>query len=104
MTTIIDQAVDQAMVTRAGIRKPNGANAEVHVVVTDLNGNVLGDFRMNDGTNFSNDIAVQKARTAAFFSDDTHAFSGARDWLHVSKVFPSGHQLRRDRALVPLAK
>jgi uncharacterized protein GlcG (DUF336 family) len=90
VTTIIDQAIDQAMLTRAGIRKPNGANAEVHVVVTDLNGNVLGDFRMNDATNFSDDVAVQKARTAAFFSDDTHAFSSRAIGFMSQKFFPAG--------------
>jgi uncharacterized protein GlcG (DUF336 family) len=90
VTTIINQAVDQATVTRAGIRKPNGINAEVHVAVVDLNGNVLGDFRMNDGTNFSNDIAVQKARTAAFFSDDTHAFSARAIGFMSQKYFPAG--------------
>ena len=42
VTTIIGQAVQQAEITRAGIRKPNGINAEVHVVVVDVSGNVLG--------------------------------------------------------------
>ncbi|HET6250737.1 MAG TPA: heme-binding protein, partial [Tepidisphaeraceae bacterium] len=90
VVTIIGQAVQQAEVTRAGIRKPNGINAEVHVVVVDTAGNVLGAFRMNDGTNFSYDIAVQKARTAAFFSDDTHAFSTRAIGFMAQRNFPPG--------------
>jgi uncharacterized protein GlcG (DUF336 family) len=90
VTTIIAQAVDQALATRAGIRKPNGAHAEVHVVVVDSFGNVLGAFRMNDATNFSYDIAVQKARTAAFFSDDQHAFSTRAIGFLSQKYFPPG--------------
>jgi len=72
---IIADAVRQAMQTRAGIRLPTGQAARVHVAVVDTTGDVLGVFRMNDGTNFSYDVAVQKARTAAFFSDSSHAFS-----------------------------
>ena len=90
VTTIIAQAVDQATITRAGIRKPNGVNAEVHVVVVDTAGDVLGAFRMNDGTNFSYDVAVQKARTAAYFSDDTHAFSTRAIGFLAQKFFPPG--------------
>ena len=45
---------------------------------------------MNDGTNFSYDVAVQKARTAAFFSDDTHAFSTRAIGFMAQKNFPPG--------------
>jgi len=87
---IITQAVSQAIVTRAGIRKPNGVNAVVHVAVVDTQGNVLGVFRMNDGTNFSYDVAVQKARTAAFFSDNQHAFSSRAIGFMSQLDFPVG--------------
>ena len=87
---IIFQAVQQATHTRAGIRKPNGATARIHVVVTDTQGNVLGVFRMADATNFSYDVAVQKARTAAFFSDDSHAFSSTAIGFLSQGFFPPG--------------
>lgn len=87
---IIDSAVRQALVTRAGIREPNGVTAQVHVVVVDLDGDVLAVFRMNDGTNFSYDVAVQKARTAVFFSDDSHAFSTRAIGFMSQKFFPPG--------------
>ncbi len=72
---IIADAVRQAIHTRGGIRLPLGSAARVHIAVVDATGDILGVFRMNDGTNFSFDVAVQKARTAAFFSDSSHAFS-----------------------------
>lgn len=90
VTTVIENAVFQAIHTRAGIRKPNGRNAVVHVAVTDTRGNVLGVFRMSDGTNFSYDVAVQKARTAAFFSDNTHAFSSRAIGFMSQLFFPPG--------------
>lgn len=67
---IIDQAVTNARISVAGIRLPRGSNVIVHVAVTDRRGNILGVFRMGDGTLFSFDVAVQKARTCAFFSTD----------------------------------
>jgi uncharacterized protein GlcG (DUF336 family) len=45
---------------------------------------------MGDGTNFSFDTAVQKARTAAFFSDDTHAFSTTAIGFMSQAFFPPG--------------
>jgi uncharacterized protein GlcG (DUF336 family) len=87
---IIGQAEDESTIVRAGIRKPNGVPAEIHVVVVDIHGNVLGAFRGNDGTNFSYDVAAQKARTAAFFSDDTHAFSATAIGFMSQKFFPAG--------------
>jgi uncharacterized protein GlcG (DUF336 family) len=88
--TIMTNAVQQAIVTRAGIRKPNGATAQVHIVVVDRDGDVLGAFRMADGTNFSYDVAVQKARTATFFSDDSHAISTRAVGFASQKFFPPG--------------
>lgn len=67
---IVDQAVGDAFTSVAGIRLPRGLHVTVHVAVVDRRGNLLGLFRMSDGTLFSSDVAVQKARTAAFFSTD----------------------------------
>jgi uncharacterized protein GlcG (DUF336 family) len=87
---IVAEAVTRATQTRAAIRKPAGANAAVHVTVVDRDGDLLGAFRMGDGTNFSFDVAVQKARTAAFFSDDAHAFSSRAVGFVSQRFFPPG--------------
>ncbi len=66
--TIISRAAQQANITRAAIRQPLGSNARVTIAVVDASGVVLGVFRQQDAPVFGFDVAVQKARTAAFFS------------------------------------
>jgi uncharacterized protein GlcG (DUF336 family) len=66
--TIISHAAQQANITRAAIRQPLGSNARVSIAVVDTAGVVLGVFRQQDAPVFGFDVAVQKARTAAFFS------------------------------------
>lgn len=66
--TIISHAAQQANITRAAIRQPLGSNARVTIAVVDSEGVVLGLFRQQDAPVFGFDVAVQKARTAAFFS------------------------------------
>ncbi len=68
---IITQAAQQAYRTRAAIRRPIGAPAEVNISVVDTNGVVLGIFSTQDAPIFGFDVSVQKARTAAFFSSPT---------------------------------
>lgn len=87
---VISNAVTSAIRTRAGIRRPLGTPAKVHVSVVDRDGDLLGVFRMMDGTNFSFDVSVQKARTAAFFSDDAHAFSTRAVGFASQRFFPPG--------------
>ncbi len=67
--TIIAQAAQQANITRAAIRQPLGSNARVTIAVVDSDGHVLGVFRQLDAPVFGFDVAVQKARTAAFYSN-----------------------------------
>jgi uncharacterized protein GlcG (DUF336 family) len=86
----ITDAVARAFRTRAAIRQPIGVPVRVHIAVVDTRGETLGVFRMQDGTNFSFDVAVQKARTAAFFSDDTHAFSTRAVGFVSQTLFPVG--------------
>jgi uncharacterized protein GlcG (DUF336 family) len=66
--TIITHAAQQANITRAAIRQPLGSNARVTIAVVDIAGVVLGVFRQQDAPVFGFDVAVQKARTATFFS------------------------------------
>ena len=86
----ITRAVTQATKTRAGIRLPIGQITRVYVTIVDRDGDLLGAFRMQDTTNFSYDVAVQKARTAAFFSDNTHAFSTRAIGFLSQQYFPIG--------------
>jgi uncharacterized protein GlcG (DUF336 family) len=75
VTLILEQAIQSAEQTRAAIRIPSDVPMQIYVAVTDAEGNILGVAYTSDATNFSFDIAVQKARTAAFFSTDDFAFS-----------------------------
>ena len=75
--TIIAHAAQQANITRAAIRQPLGSNARVTIAVVDTTGLVLGVFRQQDAPVFGFDVAVQKARTAAFFSS-ANAATGLR--------------------------
>jgi uncharacterized protein GlcG (DUF336 family) len=68
VTRILTQAARQASITRAAIRQPLGSSARVSIAVVDVDGRVLGNFRTADAPVFGFDVAVQKARTANFFS------------------------------------
>ena len=67
---ILADSASEALLDRAGIRLPRGVNVVIYQTVVDARGNILGAYRMGDATHFSFDIAIQKARTAAFFSTD----------------------------------
>jgi uncharacterized protein GlcG (DUF336 family) len=67
---IVDEALDIANRARAQIRRPLGTQARVSISVVDSNGVVLALARTRDAPIFGIDVAVQKARTAAFFSGD----------------------------------
>ena len=73
--SIIARAAQQSNITRAAIRQPLGSNARVTIAVVDTSGVVLGVFRQQDAPIFGFDVAVQKARTAAFFSSANAAAS-----------------------------
>ena len=68
ITVIVSQAVAQAGVTRAAIRLPLGSTTRMVIAVSDLQGAILGLFRMPDSTVFSIDVAVAKARNVISFS------------------------------------
>jgi uncharacterized protein GlcG (DUF336 family) len=75
VNTIISHAAQQANITRGAIRQPLGSSARVSISVVDTDGRVLGIFRTTDAPVFGFDVAVQKARSAMFFSK---ANAGAR--------------------------
>jgi len=68
---IVGQAVEQASRTRAAIRLPLGSTTRMMIAVADLDGSLLGVFRMPDATIFSIDVASTKARNVVYFSGPT---------------------------------
>jgi len=68
VTEIINSAVGTANLTRAQIRLPIGERAKMTIAVSDLDGTLIGLYRMTDGTVFSIDVAATKARNVIYFS------------------------------------
>ena len=71
--TILTEALTLANRSRAQIRQPSGSQARVSISVVDSNGVTLGIVRTRDAPIFGIDVALQKARTASFFSSATAA-------------------------------
>ncbi|MBL8338232.1 MAG: heme-binding protein, partial [Rhodoferax sp.] len=71
---MLRSALQVAARTRAQIRQPAGQAAQVTITVVDSNGAVLGLVRTPDAPVFGVDVALQKARSAAFLS---HPLAGA---------------------------
>ncbi len=71
--TILVEALSVANRARAQIRRPAGTPARVSISVVDSNGVILGIVRSRDAPVFGIDVALQKARTAAFFSSSAAA-------------------------------
>ena len=80
VSDVIKFAAQRVKITRAGIRLPIGTQMQVFITVVnnpDTDGvapTVLGTFRTGEATFFSWDVAVQKARTALFYT--RHDFVG----------------------------
>jgi uncharacterized protein GlcG (DUF336 family) len=70
---ILRSALGIANSARAQIRAPAGQSAQVTVSVVDSNGAVLGVVRTPDAPVFGTDVALQKARSAAFMSNTSAA-------------------------------
>jgi uncharacterized protein GlcG (DUF336 family) len=75
VTSILTLAAKRADITRAGIRLPRGQKAQVFITVVNnpnadgVTPEILGTIQTPGATIFSWDVAVQKARTAVYFSD-----------------------------------
>ncbi len=65
---IITNAVNTANATRAVIRLPSESRARMMIAVSDLDGTIIGLYRMHDATVFSIDVAASKARNMIYFS------------------------------------
>jgi uncharacterized protein GlcG (DUF336 family) len=93
--TILGQAAARSQKTRAGIRLPAGRPAQVFITVVNKPdpgqpATVLGTFRTPDATLFSWDVAVQKARTALYFSSKTLALSTRAIGFLAQSALPPG--------------
>jgi uncharacterized protein GlcG (DUF336 family) len=65
---IVERSVATALRTRAMIRLPINQPARMTIGVSDEAGKILALYRMPDGTVFSSDVAMTKARNAYYFS------------------------------------
>jgi uncharacterized protein GlcG (DUF336 family) len=97
VSNILAAAANRCRTTRAGIRLPRGQAAQVFItVVNNPNSNgvaptVLGTFcTSSNTTRFSWDVAVQKARTAVFFSATNRAYSARTVGFLAQNSFPPG--------------
>ena len=96
VTGIIARASARARMTRAGIRLPAGRAAEVWITVVgnpNADGTpapILAISRTPGATFFSFDVALQKARTALFFSSNTLALSTRAVGFLAQNTYPPG--------------
>ena len=93
---IIANVAARSAITRAGIRLPLGVSAEIFITVVGDPGDtghappILGVFGTHDATVFSWDVAVQKARTAFFFSNNDLAESSRTVGFLAQRYYPPG--------------
>jgi uncharacterized protein GlcG (DUF336 family) len=66
---VLEQAFAVMAKARAQIRRPLDSRAQVTISLVDTRGTVLGIVRSPDAPVFGIDVSLQKARTAAFFSN-----------------------------------
>jgi uncharacterized protein GlcG (DUF336 family) len=85
--TLLAEALAIAYRARGQIRRPLGSSAHVTIAVVDRNGDILGLVRTSDGPVFGIDVAVQKARTAMFFSHP--------DWIRDLLSAPAAQYLNQ---------
>jgi uncharacterized protein GlcG (DUF336 family) len=85
--SVIQAVVNEGNQTRAVIRLPDGARARFAISVADLDGNIIGLYRMPDSTVFSVDVAVAKARNVIYFSGGS--VYGPRDGADLPGVPPA---------------
>ncbi|WP_422723175.1 heme-binding protein [Erythrobacter alti] len=70
---ILEEAFTVLSRARAQIRRPLDSRMQASISLVDTHGEVLGVVRSPDGPIFGVDVSLQKARTAAFFSNSVAA-------------------------------
>jgi len=68
VTALLEEAFKVMAHSRGAIRQPNDSRAQMTIAVSDTRGVILGVVRAPDASVFGADVAVQKARSASFFS------------------------------------
>lgn len=101
---IIEQGVAEAELVRAAIRldidggfRP-GARTSMVLAVADLDGEILGLYRMPDATIFSIDVAIAKARNTAYYADPEDLQRVDRVDLNGDEILGSVAALLDDRS------
>lgn len=103
--TLLEEAFATMSRSRAQIRRPSDSRAQMTISLVDTHGAVLGIVRGPDAPIFGTDVSLQKARSAAFFSNsraasdlaansnpDVGAFLGrARTFFASSNIFTGQH-------------
>lgn len=82
VSAVLEEAFTVLSRSRAQIRRPLDSRMQATISMVDTHGEILGVVRSPDGPIFGTDVSLQKARTAAFFSNpvaasDMNAAGGA---------------------------
>jgi uncharacterized protein GlcG (DUF336 family) len=114
---ILTEAFAVMSKSRAQIRQPLDSRAQVSIALVDTRGQVLGLVRSPDAPIFGIDVSLQKARTAAFFSNsragadlladpsgDVRGFVGATRTFLGDPAALTGGQAYSDRAIGLLSR
>lgn len=67
---LLVKSVELANRTRSQVRQPLGSPAGIHLVIVDVNGDIVGAARTRDALVDAIDVNAQKARTALLFSSN----------------------------------
>ena len=93
---IVQAGIAAANKVRAAIRlgtndRTGPIGVKMTFAITDPLGNVLAVYRMDDGTVFSTDVAIAKARNVAYYNDPTQIQSV--DQVAVNSANPTGPKI-----------
>lgn len=73
VSAVLEEAFTVLSRSRAQIRRPLDSRMQATISMVDTHGEILGIVRSPDGPIFGTDVSLQKARTAAFFSNSVTA-------------------------------
>ncbi|MEP2989640.1 MAG: heme-binding protein [Parasphingorhabdus sp.] len=87
---VLEEAFIVLSRSRAQIRQPLDSRMQATISVVDTHGQILGIVRSPDGPIFGTDVSLQKARTAAFFSNSI----AAQQLLNTPGIAPVVQRIR----------
>ena len=104
--TLLEEAFTIMSRARAQIRRPLDSRAQVTISLVDTTGAALGIVRSPDAPIFGSDVSLQKARTAAFFSNavagvtlDADPSADVRAFAYCGARLPRAHGADRPKRL-----